>query len=555
MSRTSIVTLALLLATAASASAAAPRAWPPAEGPGALFAHFGEEHWNDADGLRILPRVVTEVTRYKPALATMSGDKDSNGTTANLTRWKELMAPLDAAGIPYFAAVGNHDREKKPGFPDGIDPTGSIAPYKQVFADRPYPFGDGPPPTAPGFAIRARPADDPAGASTHYYLDYGNTRWIFIDNSCFSIVNCDALQNPPFPDADGDQGQFDFLRRVAADAAAAGKLAFVVMHMPTQDDRPGHTQPTPGAHTMGEGASPDNQMFEQVAAQVGIDGVFAGHIKGQWIYQAGGVPYYTDGGAGGALYVNQGGEVGVDTGYWYGFRLIRVNGGQVTTDTVPIFVPGSLTVRGPSEAKPGESVALTATGRQPAQDGPKVDALELRDPDRKRPNGAKLPTPARIWTTSNRFVAAPIAADRDDPRRDPATQTTSGRFSARCPGRATVTITSGFESAARTLIVRGRSGSVVRSVKRRRVSIVRRRSAPVAVVSLRQPAEVRVRVMRGRRTVRVLAHDCFPARRVTSRWAGVDSRGRRVRRGYYTVEVRISSDRRPVVRRWRVRVR
>lgn len=539
---------------AASASAAPPASWPPAGGPGVLFVHYGEEHWNDEDGLRILPRVVEDTARYRPALVTMSGDKDSDGTVENLTRWKQLMAPYDRAGVPYFAAVGNHDRKKKPGFPDGVDPTGDLGPYRQVFADRPYPFGDAAPNTAAPFAPRTRPADDPPGASSHYSVDYGNVRWIFLDNSCYSIANCDALQSPAFPDSDGNQGQFDFLRAQTADAAAKNMLAFVVMHMPTQDDRPGHTQPTPSAHTMGEGASPDNTAFEQAAAQSGVDGVFAGHIKGQWIYTAAGVPYFTDGGAGGEVYVNPGGEVGVDTGYWHGYRLVRVDGDRITTDAVPVFVPGSLTVRGPGSAAPGEGVAFTAKGRQPTEKGPKVDALELRDPDPKRPNATKLPAPARIWTSANPLVLAPVAAERDDPRRDPATQTKSGRFVARCPGRARVTVTSGWESAAQDVVVRRAPGPVARAIRARNHRVVRGRPVPVAAVVLRQPGEVEIRVVRAGRVVRTVAHDCFGPGTVRPSWDGTRADARRLRPGRYTVEVRVRSDGRPALRRWPIRL-
>lgn len=47
-------------------------------------------------------------------------------------------------------------------------------------------------------------ATDPVGASSHYAVEFGPVRWIFIDNSCFSIINCDPLQSPPFPDSGVD---------------------------------------------------------------------------------------------------------------------------------------------------------------------------------------------------------------------------------------------------------------------------------------------------------------------------------------------------------------
>jgi Calcineurin-like phosphoesterase len=317
--------------------AEAERPWPPIPDGGVLFVHYGEEHWNDLDGLRILPQVVADSAAYQPDVVTMSGDKANDGTADQLLGWKELMKVYDSEGIPYFASPGNHDRKAHPGFPAGVDPLGELTNYFGIFADRPYPFGDAPPIDDPQFSPGARPASDPPGASTHYAFEYGPVRWVFLDNGCFSFVNCDPLQNPGFPDAEANQGQLDFLAREAGKADAAGDLLFVVMHMPTQDDRPGHVEPTPFAHTMGEGSSPENASFETAAAQLGVDGVFAAHVKGQWEYSAQGVPYYTDGGAGGEVYVGPAEDTGVDSGYWHGFRLIHVRQGEVTTDTVPVF--------------------------------------------------------------------------------------------------------------------------------------------------------------------------------------------------------------------------
>ena len=74
--------------------------WPPRGGPGQLYAHLGEEHWNDDDSDLTLIQVVDEAARYRPDLVTMSGDKDNDGTVDQLTRWKEIMSVFDEAGIP-----------------------------------------------------------------------------------------------------------------------------------------------------------------------------------------------------------------------------------------------------------------------------------------------------------------------------------------------------------------------------------------------------------------------------------------------------------------------
>lgn len=444
-----VLCTALVGAGAANAAVAPPASWPPAESSGELFAHIGEEHLTDEDGPRVLPAVVAEVGKYRPLALMTSADKSDNGTEAKLAAYKQTVtAPLAAVGVPVYSGTGNHDRTAPQPLPGGLPGTLDSATYRSVFADQPFPWGDAAPVTRTPFAPQARPAEDPVGASNHYVVDIGDARWIFLDNSCYEISACDQFQNPPFPDREGFTGQFAWMTAKAKEAKAAGRRVFAVMHMPTQDDRPGHTEPTPLPHTMGEGTSSDNATFERLAAEAGVDGVFLGHIKVMQQYAAGGVPYFTDGGAGGELYKNEDEEVGVDSGYWYGYRLVRVTPGGVETDAVPVIVPDGITVRGPSALARGESATFAATAQSPATEDVRVDALELCDPDpaAARQDVAKLPNPARIWTTADPLVLAPVASSTDDPRRDPATQTADGRFQARCPGLAPITVTSGFAS-------------------------------------------------------------------------------------------------------------
>ena len=389
-------TLAMAFLAGPAHASVTDRPWPPATGQGVLFAHYGEEHWNDADGLTLLPKVVEETGRYKPALVTMSGDKDNDGTVEQLSRWKQIMGPYDRQGIPFFPSVGNHDRKAPPGAPPGtaglLTPgvQGDLANYQGVFADRPWPFGDAAPYKQAGFTQRARAGDDPPGASSHYFVDYRDVRVIFLDNSCWGLADCDASQNPGFPDSQGNRSQLDFLRRNGGEASRAGRQVFVVMHMPTRDPRDqSYIDPTTFNHVMGKGISPtgaqDNMRFEEAAEQAGVDGVLVGHIKGQFLYEGRGkVPYYIDGGAGGELYTS--GPVGTDHGYWHGFRLLRVAGGKVTTDTVPIFVKDGIRLDGPGYLVQGAAAHYEAFGKQPVfNDSAKVTGLELRDPDPVRP--------------------------------------------------------------------------------------------------------------------------------------------------------------------------
>jgi hypothetical protein len=607
----------LLLVAVALAALASPaiaftpdEPWPPADGPGLLFVHYGEEHWNDADGGTILPKIVEVASKYRPNLVTMSGDKDNDGETDQLEKWREIMSAYDQAGIPYFAGVGNHDRDAPPGAVAGAPPPGPLSNYREVFKGRPYPMGDAAQYDDPMISPRERPADDPAGASSHYFVDYGNVRWIFIDNSCWQITGCDPFQLPSAQTQSGE-AQFDFLQRVAQQGTDAGKTVFVVMHMPTED--PGdqsYRDPIARMHTMGKGASPDNMKFESIAAQTGVDGVFIAHIKGQFLYRGqGDVPYYIDGGAGGELYTD--GPVGTDHGYWHGFRLIRVDGDRIVTDTVPVFVEDGIRIEGPDSVAGGNDVEFAAFGKQPVFNDPaKVEALELRDPDpqvrsasllsgslwvhgrwlvpplaiflvlgiatgvtlRRRvrfvampaclvaltgfsavalaqqsePTSTPkddLPVPARIWTSANPNVLQPIPSADDDARRDRATQTDSGAFAAICPGRTKVQVTSGWEAQRKRFISRSASGKLVRRVKAGRKTRVK----------LAQPAEVEVRIKRHGRTVATLADECVK-RSLKVRWNGRDKNGR-AHHGRFRVRVAVKSDRKPIRRVQRIRIR
>jgi hypothetical protein len=584
--------------------------WPPADGPGVLFVHYGEEHWNDADGETILPKIVEVASKYRPNLVTMSGDKDNDGETDQLEKWREIMSAYDKAGIPYFAGVGNHDRDAPPGALPGVPPPGSLNPYREVFAGRPYPMGDAPQYDDPLISPRERPADDPEGAASHYFVDYGDVRWIFIDNSCWQITGCDSFQLPS-AQTQGGEAQFDFLQRVAQEGTDAGKTVFVVMHMPTED--PGdqsYRDPIARMHTMGKGASPDNMKFEAIAAQTGVDGVFVGHIKGQFLYRGqGDIPYYIDGGAGGELYTE--GPVGTDHGYWHGLRLIRVDGDRIVTDTVPIFVEDGIRIEGPDSVAGGNDVEFAAFGKQPVFNGPaKVEALELRDPDPqvKSSNmlgssvwlhGRWLVPPLAIFLVLGiatgvtlrrrvRFVALPAClvaltgvcavaiAQQSEPTSTPkdalpvpARIWTSGNPNVLKPipsadddsrrDPATQTDSGAFAAIcpgrARVKVTSGWEAQRKRFTSRsasgklvRRIKVGRKTR-----VKLRQPAEVEVRVKRRGRTVATLADECVK-RSLKVRWNGRNENGR-ARHGRFRVKVAVKSDRKPIRRGHRILVR
>jgi hypothetical protein len=307
---------------------------------------------------------------------------------------------------------------------------------------------------------------------------------------------------------------------------------------------------------MGEGSSPENATFETAASAAGVDAVFAAHVKGQWEYTARGVPYYTDGGAGGEVYVGSAEDTGVDSGYWHGYRLIHVRRGAITTDTVPVFVPGGITVTGPGSLAQRESGDFEASGVQPTEQGPRVTDLQLREPDRSAPNGDWLPTPAHIWTSGNPLVLQPVTAANDDPRRDPTTQTISGRFEGLCPGNTEVTVTAGWESQSTAVTVPSGAGEIVDRIKRRARSIEPGKRRRVAKVDLAQPAQVIVRVIKGGKAVRTLAETCHRSDKpLKASWNGRKENGKRAKPGRYRVQVIVRSDRPDVKRSFALRVR
>jgi hypothetical protein len=376
-------------------------------------------------------------------------------------------------------------------------------------------------------------------------------------------------------------------------------------------------------HVMGKGATTDNQTFEEVAERTGVDGVFVGHIKGQFLYRGdGNVPYFIDGGAGGELYTD--GPIGTDHGYWHGFRLLRVANRRVTTDAVPIFVKGGIRIEAPSSVARGKTVQFAAFGKQPVfKDPAKVEALELRDPDPQPPSSsvaasgawkvgiwvvppvallllvgwsmrpttsprrrlvavpvtllalsglgavavaqrseptttpkANLPTPARIWTTSNEDVFKPVASKSDDPRRKRATQTDSGRFAAICPGHAKIQVTSGWEARRKRITSRSEPGPIVESASAGASGAIGAAPKRVARVKLAQRAEVVVRIRRNGKRVTTLVDDCVAGTRAIA-WDGRIRKGGALRDaapGRYAVVLRVRSDRPTVLRRATVEV-
>jgi len=118
-----------------------------------------------------------------------------------------------------------------------------------------------------------------------------------------------------------------------------------------------------------------------------------------------------------------------------------------------------------------------------------------------------------------------------------------------CPGRAQISVTSGATTAGREVVVGPAEGPLLWGLRVERRALKRGRTGRLASVTLAQPAQVHVRVRRSGRTIRTLRRGCQPAGAFPVSWNG-NGRIRPARPARYTIEVRVLSDRAPIVRRF-----
>ena len=260
--------------------------WPPANGPGVLFVHYGEEHWNDADGETLLPKIVEVAAKYEPKLVTMSGDKDNDGETDQLEKWREIMSAYDDAGVPYYAGVGQPRPRRAARRAPGRAAAGQPRALPRGLQAAPLPDGrraglrrsEALAARAPGRRSRRR-CQPLLRRLRRRALDL-HRQLVLADHRLRHASSCRRRRRSPA------RGSSTSSSASPRRARTPGKVVFVVMHMPTQD--PGdqsYRDTIARMHTMGKGASPDNGTFESIAAQTGVDGVFVGHIKGQFLYR------------------------------------------------------------------------------------------------------------------------------------------------------------------------------------------------------------------------------------------------------------------------------
>ncbi len=126
-----------------------------------------------------------------------------------------------------------------------------------------------------------------------------------------------------------------------------------------------------------------------------------------------------------------------------------------------------------------------------------LDAGRGAAESRKDLDELEAPSPGASGVRHRRSAASTLAS-----------QTADGGFRGACPGRSKLTITSGFESTSKAILVPSAPGRIVRSIRggRERVGIGRR--TRVAAVALAQRARVVAVVRRNGHRVRRLESSC-----------------------------------------------
>jgi len=187
----------------------------------------------------LLDTMVTHIDGLdpKPAFTIVSGDAVRNGYADQYDNY--LLPALEKTTVPYFIAIGNHD----------VGVGKKAAEFRALFGED----------------------------TLNYYFDYGNARFIFLDN-------CSAMT---------DWGDALALADKWLEETPAGYRTFVSAHKPPA------TVEKWAYHAM---EMEDSVAFTDLMTKHAVDEVYVGHIHAYSTATFGGVDYTLSGGAGAGLH-------------------------------------------------------------------------------------------------------------------------------------------------------------------------------------------------------------------------------------------------------------
>jgi exopolysaccharide biosynthesis protein len=325
----------------------------------------------------VMDAIAARVPALKPARAQFLGDMADDGQLSDLEYAKQKM---DALGVPYRDAVGNHEISQ-----GAVPETGNFA---QVFGE------------------------------THYAYDAGAARVIVTDNAHGGLLSSDAYQSPAEP-------QYPWLVRQLT--ANRSKAVIVTTHMPAYDPHPAADSQF-GDRWEARMYLRLVQRYQQTHRGVHVVMLY-GHARGfseqildpMGRESASGVPQIVFADLGMPAYAPS------DKGGFYNFGLLHVTpSGRIRFTVEPVLA--SIAVTGPASLKTGATASLTATGTAVGGDNLPALTLPIADPA------------SHVWTSSDPRVVTVDRATGAVTARRPGTATVSV-VSGGVTGTLTVTVT------------------------------------------------------------------------------------------------------------------
>jgi hypothetical protein len=357
--------------------------------------------------------------------------------------WAQAVAdPLLDAGIPLFGAAGRQDLAKDQYFDplrggQGVphDPGGTNLGWRQAMAAMPAPWGtDATKPqqrngitwqTAEGEDDSKKTANDATQARTHYAVDgirdgHKVIRLVVADTSRGSLTASDPLQNPP-------EEQQAWLDKVLCIKGSVGDTGSCTRE-PTQQAVLMTETPTysygPGGVT--DVNAIDGNQLEALIFKDQVNAVIQGKLGWNGLYWScpqcnpphsptpGGaypagppsapvgqspVPFIIASGAGGK-FAQDATDTSASNGYWHGYTLVRLSPDGDPTKTIveqrPIL--DWLLIQGKSHMlRPGQSVQLEGTGREPVSTDTPVKYDDISTPAVTHCYDLVLADPAKPW--------------------------------------------------------------------------------------------------------------------------------------------------------------